>query len=126
MNPALKTLPAVADDLLVQMRQQLARKDQALQAAEAIIQELREALRLERIKRFGKQSEKLSDLQLELLVGEPGVSSEEIAGEVERGPLPEQPADDAESTSPTTQNSSRSQRVASASEARGKDHSLRA
>ena len=102
MNPALKTSPAVADDLLVQMRQQLARKDQALQAAEAIIQELREALRLERIKRFGKQSEKLSDLQLELLVGEPGVSSEEIAGEVERGPLPEQPADDAESTSPTT------------------------
>jgi len=68
MNPALKTSPAVADDLLVQMRQQLARKDQALQAAEAIIQELREALRLERIKRFGKQSEKLSDLQLELLV----------------------------------------------------------
>jgi len=32
------------------MRQQLARKDQALQAAEAIIQELREALRLERIR----------------------------------------------------------------------------
>ncbi len=101
MNPALKTSPAVADDLLVQMRQQLARKDQALQAAEAIIQELREALRLERIKRFGKQSEKLSDLQLELLSDEPGVSSEEVAGEAERGPLPEPPADDAENKSPT-------------------------
>jgi transposase len=106
MNPALKTSPAVADDLLVQMRQQLARKDQALQAAEAIIQELREALRLERIKRFGKQSEKLSDLQLELLSGEPGVSSEEISDEVERGPLPEQSADDSESKSPTAKQQS--------------------
>jgi transposase len=106
MNPVLKASPAVVDDLLVQMRQQLARKDQALQAAEAIIQELREALRLERIKRFGKQSEKLSDLQLELLVGEPGVTSEEISGEVERGPLPEQPADDPESESPTAKQQS--------------------
>ena len=131
MNPALKTSPAIADDLLVQMRQQLARKDQALHAAEAIIQQLREALRLERIKRFGKQSEKLSDLQLELLSGEPGVSSEEMLGEVERGPLPEQSADDAESKSPTAKqqsarrSSSRPQRVARASGASGKNHPLR-
>ena len=71
MNPLLKTSPLVdtAADIL-QLRQQLARRDQALYAAEAIIQELREALRLERIKRFGKQSETLSDLQLELLVGD--------------------------------------------------------
>jgi transposase len=68
---------------------QLARKDQALHAAEEIIQQLKEALRLKRIKEFGKQGEKLSDLQLELLAGEPGVSSEEVAGEVERGPLPD-------------------------------------
>src|ERR1035441_812251 len=59
---------------------QLARKDQALHAAEQIIQQLKEALRLKRIKEFGKQSEKLSDLQLELLAGEPGVSREEVAG----------------------------------------------
>jgi transposase len=107
MNPALKISPAdtEAADIL-QLRQQLARRDQALYAAEAIIQELREALRLERIKRFGKQSEKLSDLQLELLVGEPAVSSEEIAGEVERGPLPEASADDTESNSSTTRQQS--------------------
>ena len=103
MNSALKTSPAdtEAADIL-QLRQQLARRDQALYAAEAIIQELREALRLERIKRFGKQSETLSDLQLELLSDEPGVSNEEIAGEVERGPLPEAPADDTASNSSTT------------------------
>ncbi|WP_420239029.1 IS66 family transposase [Telmatobacter bradus] len=103
MNPLLKTSPLVdtASDIL-QLRQQLARKDQALFAAEAIIQELREALRLERIKRFGKQSEKLSDLQLELLSGEPALSSEEIAGEVERGPLPDAPANDEESKSSAT------------------------
>ena len=107
MNPALKTSPAdtEAADIL-QLRQQLARREQALFAAEAIIQELREALRLERIKRFGKQSEKLSDLQLELLVGEPGVSSQEIAGEVERGPLPELPADNTASNSSTTRQQS--------------------
>jgi transposase len=102
MNPALKTPPALAEAAdILQLRQQLARKDQALYAAEAIIQELREALRLQRIKMFGKQSEKLSDLQLELLSEEPAVSSEEIAGEVERGPLTEPPADDAQSQTPT-------------------------
>jgi hypothetical protein len=71
---------------------QLARKDQALHAAEEIIQQLKEALRLKRIKEFGKQSEKLSDLQLELLAGEPGVSSEEVAVEVACGALPESSA----------------------------------
>jgi len=64
-------------------------KDQALHAAEQIIQQLKEALRLERIRKYGSRSEKLSDLQLELLTCEPGVSSEEVAGEVERGPLPD-------------------------------------
>jgi transposase len=107
MNPALKTSPAATEAAdILQLRQQLARRDQALFAAEAIIQELREALRLERIKRFGKQSETLSDLQLELLVGEPAVSSEEITGEVERGPLPEQPANDPEKKSSTAKQQS--------------------
>jgi transposase len=68
---------------------ELARKGQALEAAEAIIQQLKEALRLERIKKYGKQSEKLSDLQLELLDIEPAVSSDEIETEVANGPLPE-------------------------------------
>ena len=60
----------------------IAAKDQALAAAEAIIQQLKEALRLERIHKYGKQSEKLTDLQLDLLDHEPAVSSEEIESEV--------------------------------------------
>ena len=108
MTPAsMSPLPAVLDPLVAAIMEQLkeqveakrqviaakdqaiAKKDQALFAAEAIIEQLKEALRLERIRKYGKQSEKLSDLQLELLAGEPGVSSEEVAGEVERGPLPD-------------------------------------
>ncbi len=67
----------------------IAAKDQALAAAEAIIQQLKEALRLERIHKYGKQSEKLTDLQLDLLDHEPAVSSEEIETEASAGPLPE-------------------------------------
>lgn len=120
MSPLAAVLDPVAASIVAQLKEQLqqqrqkieakdqaiAKKDQALFAAEAIIEQLREALRLERIRKYGKQSEKLSDLQLELLVGEPGVSSEEVAGEVERGPLPEQSADDGESKSPTAKQQS--------------------
>jgi transposase len=55
------------------------RAQQALTLSEMKIQKLVEELRLERIKKYGKQSEKLSDLQLQLLDLEPAVSSEEIA-----------------------------------------------
>jgi transposase len=48
---------------------------------------LEERLRLDRIARYGKRSETLSDLQLELLNHEPGVSSEEVAAESEREAL---------------------------------------
>ncbi|MGC9158471.1 MAG: IS66 family transposase zinc-finger binding domain-containing protein, partial [Terracidiphilus sp.] len=120
MSPLAAVLDPVAASIVAQLKEQLqqqrqkieakdqaiAKKDQALFAAEAIIEQLREALRLERIRKYGKQSEKLSDLQLELLVGEPGVSSEEVAGEVERGPLPEQSADDGENKSPTAKQQS--------------------
>jgi transposase len=85
---------------------QIVSKTQALHAAEEIIQQLKEALRLERIRKFGKQSEKLCDLQLELLAGEPGVSSEEVAGEVDRGPLPDTsasvPPDNAPAAKPSS------------------------
>src|ERR1039458_3797292 len=100
MNPASKfTLPAVLDTVVAAVMEQLqqkveakeqalcdkdaelARSRQALSAAEAIIQQLKEALRLERIRKYGKQSEKLSDLQLELLDHEPAVSSEERSEE---------------------------------------------
>jgi len=53
------------------------------------IQVLEERLRNQRIEKYGKQSEKLSDLQLELLDREPAVSGEEIESEAASGPLPE-------------------------------------
>jgi transposase len=90
--------------------QAIAKKDQALFAAEAIIEQLKEALRLERIRKYGKQSEKLSDLQLELLADEPGVSSEEVAGEVERGPLPDASASTLPGNTPAAKPSSARQK----------------
>jgi len=68
----------------------IAAKDQALAAAQAIIEQLKQALRLERIRKYGKQSEKLSDLQLQLLDLEPAVSSGEVDAEVASGPLSEE------------------------------------
>jgi transposase len=52
------------------------------------IQALEERLRLERIRKYGPNSEKLSDNQLNLLDLEPGVSSEEVEAESRRDPLP--------------------------------------
>ena len=106
MNPASNaSLPAALDPLAAALIAQLqdemkseveakdrviAAKDQALAAAEAIIVQLQEALRLERIRKYGKQSEKLSDLQLQLLDLEPAVSSEEVEAESQREPLAEE------------------------------------
>ena len=74
--------------------QQLTRKDQALALAEIKIRVLEERLRLERIARYGKRSETLSDLQLQLLDLEPGVSQEEVEAESGREPLqPQTPQD---------------------------------
>lgn len=53
------------------------------------IQVLEERLRLERIKKYGPASDKLSDAQLKLLNDEPGVSREEVEAESRREPLPE-------------------------------------
>ena len=101
MNPTSKSpLPVALDPVVAAVLEQLkekveakdriiAEKDQALSAAEAIIQQLKEALRAERVARYGQRSEKLSDLQLQLLDLEPGVSSDEIEGEVASGPLPD-------------------------------------
>lgn len=57
--------------------------------AELKIQSLQEELRLERIRKYGPSSEKLSDEQLQLLELEPGVSTTEVEAESEREPLPE-------------------------------------
>jgi transposase len=58
-----------------------------LQYAQLKIQVLEERLRRQRIAKYGPGSEKLSDLQLDLLDLEPGVSSQEVASESEREPL---------------------------------------
>ncbi len=59
-----------------------------LQYARLKIQVLEEHLRLRRIAKYGPGSEKLSNLQLELLEEEPGVSGQEVAAESEREPSP--------------------------------------
>src|ERR1700756_5465838 len=123
MNPTSKSplaaaldpvMAAVLEQLRSEMRQEveakdriIAEKSQALFAAEAIIQQLKEALRAERVARYGKRSEKLSDLQFQLLDLEPGVSSDEIEGEVASGPLPECPAMHKRTTSLRRSNSVR-------------------
>ena len=55
------------------------------------IQLLEEKLRLQRIAKYGPGSEKLSNLQLELLEFEPGVSNVEVTAESERNALPPTP-----------------------------------
>ena len=59
-----------------------------LQHAQVKVQVLEERLRQQRIAKYGPGSEKLSNLQLELLELEPGVSNAEVAAESERDPLP--------------------------------------
>src|ERR1700751_3390329 len=57
---------------------------QKLQVAELRIQVLEERLRQRRIEKYGAGSEKLSNLQLEMLEQEPGVSTAEVQAESER------------------------------------------
>ena len=73
--------PLSESEQIVQLQKKLA-------WAELKIQALEEQLRLQRIKKYGPGSEKLSSAQLELLDLEPGVSSTDIQTESERGPLP--------------------------------------
>ena len=101
MNPASKSPLSVAFDpvaaaVIAQLQQkveeqeaQILRGQKALATSEMLVQKLIERLRMERIRKYGKRSETLSDLQLELLDHEPAVSSEEIKSEVDSGPLPE-------------------------------------
>jgi transposase len=58
-----------------------------LEYAELKIRVLEERLRLVRIAKYGAGSEKLSDIQLELLELEPGVSSAEVQAESQREPV---------------------------------------
>jgi transposase len=70
--------------LIEQLKQQLASTEQRLQFAELRVQVLEERLRQRRIEKYGAGSEKLSNLQLEMLEQEPGVSQAEVQAEGER------------------------------------------
>src|SRR5215471_1705259 len=65
----------------------IAKLQQKLQWSELQRSALEEKLRLKRIEKYGAGSEKLSNLQLQLLEEEPGVSQAEIEAESERSPL---------------------------------------
>ena len=104
LDPVVAAIMAQLEQKVEAKDAELARKDQALHAAEAIIEQLKEALRLERIKKYGKASEKLSDLQLELLDHEPAVSSDDIETEAASGPLPECGAEKAAGGGPRRKN----------------------
>jgi transposase len=99
----LKAMKQAMDQQTLELQKKNDRLDQQLALAEMKIQSLMEELRLERIKRYGKRSEKLSDLQLQLLDDEPAVSSEEIEAESRRDPLPESSQEEqTDSTTPLT------------------------
>jgi len=81
---------AAQEKVIGEKNAELMRSRQALHTSELHIEKLKEALRLERIRKYGKQSETLSDLQLELLDREPAVSTDEIETEAAGGPLSEE------------------------------------
>jgi Transposase C of IS166 homeodomain len=87
-------------EIIAQRQEQLARKDQAPALAEVKIMVLEERLWSDRISRYGKRSETLSDLQLQLLGLGPGVSSEEVEAESEREPLQAQMQQDKSPSKP--------------------------
>lgn len=68
--------------------EQIQRLKRELEWAHMKIRVLEERLRLQRIAKYGAKSETLSDAQLQLLEGEPGVSSSEVEAESRREPLP--------------------------------------
>ena len=104
--PLQPALPPHSDPafvaLFAQLQQQIATQAQQLDTqsrkiesdareleyARLKIQVLEEHLRLRRIAKYGPGSEKLSNLQLQLLEEEPGVSNQEVQAESEREALP--------------------------------------
>jgi len=90
--PLKPTLPPHSEAFLAeinaQLKQQLDAATKELAYARLKIQILEEHLRLRRMAKYGPGSEKLSNLQLQLLEEEPGVSSEEVQAESGREALP--------------------------------------
>ena len=83
-----ESLFATVSGAIATYEKQLDTTSSELQHARLKIQVLEEKLRLQRIAKYGPGSEKLSNLQLELLELEPGVSNTEVAAEGEREALP--------------------------------------
>ena len=86
-----ESLFATVSGTFATYEKQLDTKSNELQYARLKIQLLEEKLRLQRIAKYGPGSEKLSNLQLELLEFEPGVSNTEVTAESERDALPPTP-----------------------------------
>jgi transposase len=78
---------ATVSGTIATYERQLDTTSNELQYARLKIQLLEEKLRLQRIAKYGPGSEKLSNLQLELLELEPGVSNTEVTAESERDAL---------------------------------------
>jgi transposase len=85
-------------------QKQLASQRSELDYAQLKIQILEERLREQRIEKYGKGSEKLSDLQLELLDSEPAVSSDEIENEAASGALPDSDTEKTSERAPRRKN----------------------
>ncbi len=86
-----ESLFATVSGAIAAYEKQLDTKSNELQHAKLKIQLLEEKLRLQRIAKYGPGSEKLSNLQLELLEFEPGVSNVEVTAESDRDALPSTP-----------------------------------
>ena len=86
-----ESLFATVSGAIAAYEKQLDTKSTELQYAKLKIQLLEEKLRLQRIAKYGPGSEKLSNLQLELLEFEPGVSNVEVTAESDRDALPSAP-----------------------------------
>src|ERR1035437_1634837 len=74
----------LAEPLFTAVSGKLESYQNRLQFAELKIRVLEERLRLVRIAKYGRGSEKFSDAQLELLELEPGVSNVEVQAESEQ------------------------------------------
>ena len=88
LDPVAAAIVAQLQETIAEQNRQIARNQKMIATYQMHVEKLEEELRLERIRKYGKQSEKLSYLQLELLDCEPAVSSDEIETEVASGPLP--------------------------------------
>jgi transposase len=81
VSPTMPSPPRSEAEEIIRLKKQL-------EWANLKIVALQEQLRLERIRKYGVKSEKLSDAQLELLEAEPGVSTAEVEAESTRDPVP--------------------------------------